>query len=517
MRFSDSLSLRARLYLASAAILFLFAFNVGTHLWGSYARSESVMAYRDATAAASLVRDIEQALATQYQRVQVLSALRETNSAPLDRGDRQQATAQLEIISDRLRELGGLSEVDTELAFRALYKETAALLESWTRFYDNYNTQEQLALDGIGPAAFDGVINNLEALAETQNEVALTRSAVIDQTIELTDRITIIGFVSSITITLILILALIRTTNTSLLRLKLGVERFGSGDLTYRIEEQRDAGEIENLARTFNEMSASLQTAMTDLRAARAEAESANEAKSMFLANVSHELRTPLNAIIGYSEMLQDELGDETEIDRDQFHHDLTTIIFSGRQLLALINDILDLSKIETGKMSVSTEPFNLAGLVVQVCDALTPLLAQNGNRLELDVANARDSDVHSDPAKVQQILTNLFSNACKFTKQGTISVTASVESGEYSRCIITVSDTGIGMNEGQQAKVFQAFVQAEQSTSVNYGGTGLGLAIVTNFCDMLGGDVSLESAPGQGSSFRVSLPAAPEQAREAV
>ena len=315
MKFSDSLSLRARLYLASAAILFLFAFNVGTHLWGSYARSESVMAYRDATAAASLVRDIEQALATQYQRVQVLSALRETNSAPLDQGDRQQATAQLAGISDRLRELGGLSEVDTELAFRALYKDTAALLEGWTRFYDIYNTQEQIALDGIGPAAFDSVIDNLEALAETQNEVALTRSTVIDQTIELTDRITIIGFVSSITITLILIFALIRTTNTSLLRLKLGVERFGSGDLTYRIEEQRDAGEIENLARTFNEMSESLQTAMTDLRAARAEAESANEAKSMFLANVSHELRTPLNAIIGYSEMLQDELGDETDID----------------------------------------------------------------------------------------------------------------------------------------------------------------------------------------------------------
>ena len=227
----------------------------------------------------------------------------------------------------------------------------------------------------------------------------------------------------------------------------------------------------------------------------------------MFLANVSHELRTPLNAIIGYSEMLQDELGDGESIDRDQFHHDLTTIIFSGRQLLALINDILDLSKIETGKMSVSVEPFNAAGLVVQVCDALSPLLAQNNNRLELDISGAQDSEGESDPAKVQQILTNLFSNACKFTKNGVITVTADVRDKHLQ---LSVADSGIGMTEEEQAKVFQAFVQADSSTSVNYGGTGLGLAIVSNFCDMLGESVELCSTPGEGSRFDVSLPIAP-------
>jgi len=292
-----------------------------------------------------------------------------------------------------------------------------------------------------------------------------------------------------------------------LFRLRVGVERFGAGDLTHRIDENRDAGEIANLAQTFNEMSASLQTAMSDLNEARADAEAANEAKSMFLANVSHELRTPLNAIIGYSEMLQDELGDGEDIDRDQFHHDLTTIIFSGRQLLALINDILDLSKIETGKMSVSVEPFNVAGLVVQVCDALSPLLAQNNNRLELHVDGAQDLEVESDPAKVQQILTNLFSNACKFTKNGVITVAADIRDNQIQ---LSVTDSGIGMTEEQQAKVFQAFVQADSKTSVNYGGTGLGLAIVSNFCDMLGGTIALTSSPGEGSRFEVSLPAAP-------
>lgn len=498
------LGLRARLYLASGSILLLFAFNVGTHLWGSYARSESVLAYRDATEATTLVRNIEQGLATENQRVQVLAALRETN-APIGETQREQANAELTAISDQLRALGGLSNTETEEAFRAFYKPAADLLSEWMLFYSNYN--DVTVSTSLSPNIYDRTVQQLRALSDQHNNVALERSAVIDNTIQLTDRITIIAFISSITITLILILTLIRSTNASLFRLRVGVEKFGAGDLTHRIDENRDAGEIANLAQTFNEMSASLQTAMSDLDDARSDAEAANEAKSMFLANVSHELRTPLNAIIGYSEMLQDELSDGIEIDRDQFNHDLTTIIFSGRQLLALINDILDLSKIETGKMSVSFEPFNAAGLVVQVCDALSPLLAQNHNKLDLQVEGAKDVEVASDAAKVQQILTNLFSNACKFTKNGVITVAAKIEDNQL---LISVADSGIGMTEEQQAKVFQAFVQADSKTSVNYGGTGLGLAIVSNFCDMLGGKIELTSAPGEGSRFDVSLPIGP-------
>jgi len=436
--------------------------------------------------------------------VQVLAALRETN-APIGETQREQANAELTAISDQLRALGGLSNTETEEAFRAFYKPAADLLNEWMLFYRNYN--DVTVSTRLSPNIYDRTVQQLRALSDQHNNVALERSAVIDNTIQLTDRITIIAFISSITITLILILTLIRSTNASLFRLRVGVEKFGAGDLTHRIDENRDAGEIANLAQTFNEMSASLQTAMSDLDDARSDAEAANEAKSMFLANVSHELRTPLNAIIGYSEMLQDELSDGIDIDRDQFNHDLTTIIFSGRQLLALINDILDLSKIETGKMSVSFEPFNAAGLVVQVCDALSPLLAQNHNTLDLQVDGAKDIEVASDAAKVQQILTNLFSNACKFTKNGVITVVAKVEGNQL---LLSVADSGIGMTEEQQAKVFQAFVQADSKTSVNYGGTGLGLAIVSNFCDMLGGNIELTSAPGEGSRFDVSLPIGP-------
>jgi len=224
----------------------------------------------------------------------------------------------------------------------------------------------------------------------------------------------------------------------------------------------------------------------------------------MFLANVSHELRTPLNAIIGYSEMLQDEIGDPGELDRDQFHHDLGTIIFSGRQLLSLINDILDLSKIETGKMLVTAEWFQPAALVFQVCDSLSPLLSQNSNQLELDI-DSNMPELHSDPGKVQQIVTNLFSNACKFTQNGTIKVSAHWRDDELR---ISVADTGIGMTDEQQSRVFDAFIQAESTTSTEYGGTGLGLAIVKQFCEMLGGHITLDSAPGEGSTFTVALPA---------
>ena len=270
------------------------------------------------------------------------------------------------------------------------------------------------------------------------------------------------------------------------------------------MDTRRDAGEIGELAKTFNDMSSKLQMAIDDVRAAKADADAANAAKSMFLANVSHELRTPLNAIIGYSEMLQDEIGDPQAVDRDQFSHDLGTIIFSGRQLLSLINDILDLSKIETGKMHASNEWFNPAELIFQVCDSLSPLVSQKNNTLKLCVDIDGMGDIHSDRSKLQQIVTNLFSNACKFTEKGDIRVTASKQ-GDYLHLI--VADTGIGMTTDQQARVFDAFVQAEVTTGTEYGGTGLGLAIVKDFCQILGGDITLTSTLGAGSSFEVMIP----------
>ena len=500
------LSLRGRLYLFSGAILILFAINVATSLWGSFARNESSLAYQEAVNAAQLTAELAQNLQNKRQQVLVLATLRETTDEPVEDSRLDQAETDLDIIAERLRQLGSYGGEGLEAYYRRLHESTTTLIAQWRQFYERYNQ--------IGPTppvedarSYNNAQQRLQELDQRQSFLAVQRANAIDRTITLTDQITIIGFISSIAITLALVFAMIRSTNASLTRMKTGVERFGSGDLTYRIDEQRDSGEIGDLARTFNEMSTKLQTAIEEMNTARADADSANAAKSMFLANVSHELRTPLNAIIGYSEMLQDELGDETEINREQFHHDLNTIIFSGKQLLTLINDILDLSKIETGKMQVSLEAFNPAPLLVQVCDALSPLLAQNGNKLVLDIDKKSMRDMESDRGKLQQIVTNLFSNACKFTKDGQITVSAAMDQQSLT---VTVADTGIGMTETQQARVFEAFIQAEANTGLKYGGTGLGLAIVKEFCTMLGGSIEVESQPNEGALFRVRLPVAP-------
>ena len=498
-----AISLRARLYLFSAAILTLFVINVATHFWGSFARNESLVAYRDAAAATQLVNDLEQGLEAARQQVLVLATLRETTEEPLDEAEKAAALTDLQTLQRRLLRLGSLGTEATADYYRRLDESASALLSEWLAFYNGYN-DVGLVFPVESPIRYNDTLQRLEELDQRQELLAIQRSSTIDGTITLTDRITVIGFVTTIAVTLILVFLLIRSTNASLLRLKTGVQRFGSGDLSFRIDEFRDAGEIRDLAKTFNDMSGKLSSAIEDVRSAKADADAANAAKSMFLANVSHELRTPLNAIIGYSEMLQDELDDPGEVDRDQVHHDLGTIIMSGRQLLGLINDILDLSKIETGKMQVSRDHFQPSALLLQVCDALSPLLAQHNNRLELDLGRDNEQSMYSDSGKLQQIVTNLFSNACKFTENGVITVTSRLQDGWLR---VDVTDTGIGMTPEQQGRVFDTFVQAEATTGTEYGGTGLGLSIVQDFCEMLGGDISLHSAPGEGSRFTVRLP----------
>ena len=238
---------------------------------------------------------------------------------------------------------------------------------------------------------------------------------------------------------------------------------------------------------------------------AREDAEEANRTKSKFLANMSHELRTPLNAIIGYSEMLQE---DAQGLENEEFEEDLQRINGAGKHLLGLINDVLDISKIEAGAMDIYLETFPVEPMIKDVVTTMQTLVEKNSNSLVIDCPDSVGS-IHADTTKIRQRLFNLLSNASKFTEQGTISLTVSRDTEDGQEWInFAVGDTGIGMTDEQMGRLFEAFAQAEKSTTRHFGGTGLGLAITRHFCEMMGGTVLVESEAGKGSTFTMKLPA---------
>ncbi|MCP4700037.1 MAG: response regulator [Gammaproteobacteria bacterium] len=252
-----------------------------------------------------------------------------------------------------------------------------------------------------------------------------------------------------------------------------------------------------------------LQQAKNEAEGACTAAEQANVAKSRFLANMSHELRTPLNAIIGYSEILIEEAEEAREAGEETATLvDLLKIKDAGKHLLDLINDVLDISKIEAGKMDIYSETFNVSRVVTEAVNTVRPLAGQNQNTLEVHCADPRGT-MHADLTKLRQILLNLLSNACKFTEQNRIELTATKESSQGSPWMVfTVRDRGVGMTPEQQTKLFQAFTQADASTTRKYGGTGLGLTISKHFAEMMGGGIEVDSVQGEGSTFTVRLPA---------
>lgn len=278
-----------------------------------------------------------------------------------------------------------------------------------------------------------------------------------------------------------------------------------NADLVKRLQRETKVARAANIE---------LEAARQRAELAHQEAEVANQTKSAFLANMSHELRTPLNAIIGYSEMLIEEMTEDKA--NDMATADLGKIKSAGKHLLGLINDVLDLSKIEAGKVELDYGVIDVRQLMDQVCSTTQHLMSANKNQMILNIADNFGS-IESDITRLRQVLFNIMSNAAKFTHNGiiTLEVLRTRDASHVERFVVNITDTGIGMSADQMAKLFQPFVQADSATTRKYGGTGLGLVISRRLCQMMGGDVSLQSELGRGSCFTVTVLAhAPNRAR---
>ena len=271
-----------------------------------------------------------------------------------------------------------------------------------------------------------------------------------------------------------------------------------------KFKKQKEFNEKLRLSaqRRDKEARLTLEQKNKDLLDSQKEAEAANEAKSTFLANMSHELRTPLNAIIGYSEMLIEDAEDENE----DFIPDLEKINSSGKHLLGLINEILDLSKVESGKMELFIEEFELEKILNEVVSTIKPLVDKNDNSLNLKI-ETKTKYISADVTKIRQILLNLLSNATKFTKEGEINILVNDNAQNSSMLDFNIADSGIGMTQEQVDKVFQPFTQADEKTTRKFGGTGLGLTITKMFSEMMGGSINLKSIVDKGTTFTVSIP----------
>jgi signal transduction histidine kinase/DNA-binding response OmpR family regulator len=500
-------TLLQRLTIAIFSVLLLFAINVVTFAIGNHTIRESLDAVSDAVQGQINASTVRQALDNVHEQLLVLVTLRDSAGQGITPREAQRTREEISRLRQLIERMRRNTNESSLAAHATLQANAELLFKDWETALAGLRKPGPLGLSTIElKQAYAQTEGALSAFEDAVIEVSRTQSAQVEATGRLIGRVTVLVFLSSIFVTSLLGFLLIRHTNESLSRLREGTVRIGGGDLDYRIRVPSH-DEFGQLASAFNDMSEKLRAAVDAEREAKEQADRANAAKSGFLANMSHELRTPLNAIIGYSEMMVEMAGDEEDLPAAELAGDMQRILTAGRHLLSLINNVLDLAKIETGKMTIFRESFDALEVLRELGATMHTLAAHNRNSIRIG-EDLPEACIVSDQTRFRQIFANLLSNACKFTEDGEIAVEAEAferDGGAWLR--FRVRDTGIGMTAEQLDSVFEPFVQADSSTTKKYGGTGLGLSLCREFCHLLGGSISARSEPGRGSVFTVELP----------
>ena len=502
------MTLLQRLTIAIFGVLLLFAINVVSFAIGNNTIRQSLDAVSDAVQGQLNASTLRQSLDNLHKQLLVLVTLRESAGQGISAAEADRTRREIAALRDLVERMERNTNEASLPVHGVLARETESLFRDWERLLLDLRRplRRGVSIDEL-KASYGSTERALAAFEAAMIGVSRNEGQQVETTGKVIGRITIIVFLSSIFFTSFLGFLLIRHTNESLRRLREGTVRIGGGDLDYRITVP-GGDEFGQLAQAFNDMSDQLRRAVQEVHEAKEQADRANAAKSSFLANMSHELRTPLNAIIGYSEMMVEMATEEEELAAAELTGDMQRILTAGRHLLSLINNVLDIAKIETGKMTLYREPFDAVEVLRELAATMHTLAAHNRNTIVIDVPEGASARIVSDQTRFRQIFANLLSNACKFTADGTVTLDiAPFVRGGLDWLRLRVRDTGIGMTTEQLQSVFDAFVQADSSTTKKYGGTGLGLALCREFCTLLGGGIEAASEPGRGSVFTVELP----------